>query len=100
MDTFGPIAYVPEHCEIYFSAFLFLNLFIDAVVMVLRHSELTKMIGVLFESGKTLVSASFNIFLMSVLTSMYDPRASTLAAVEEEKNLMYWRRVKCYEREC
>ena len=56
--------------------------------MVIQHLEKTKMTGALLGFGKTLLSASYNIFLMSVLTSMYDPRSPTLAAVEEEKNLM------------
>ena len=43
--------------------------------------------------GKTLLSAAYNTFLMSVLTSMYDPRAPTLAAVEEERKTL------CYEEE-
>ena len=43
------------------------------------------MTGASLGFGKTLLSASYNIFLMSVLTSMYDPRAPRLAAVEEER---------------
>ena len=85
MDTFGPVANVLEHCGIYFSVFLFVKLIIDVVVMVIRHLESTKMTGASFGFGKTLLSASCNIFLMSVLTSMCDPRAPTLAAVEEER---------------
>ena len=38
--------------------------------------------------GKTLLSASYNNFLMSVMTSMYDPRAPTLTAVEEERKTL------------
>ena len=38
--------------------------------------------------GKTLVSSSYNIFLMSDLTSMYDPRAPPLAAVEGERKTL------------
>ena len=53
--------------------------------MVIRHLEITKMTGASLEFGKTLLSASYNIFLMSVLTSMYDARAPRLAAVEEER---------------
>ena len=85
MDTFGSVAYVLEQCGIYFSVFLF-KLIIDVVVMVVRHLEITKKTGASLGFGKTRLSASYNIFLMSVLTSMYDPRAPTLAAVEEEKN--------------
>ena len=88
MDTFGPVAYVLEHCGIYFSMFQFFKLFIDVVVMVIRHLEITKMTGASLGFGKTLLSASYNLFLMSVLTSMYDPRAPTLAAVEEERKTL------------
>ena len=85
MDTFGPVAYVPEHCGIYFSVFLFFKLIIDVVVMVIRHLELSKMTGASLGFGKTLLSASYNIFLTSVLTSMYDPRALPLVAVAHER---------------
>ena len=85
MDTFGPVAYVLEPCGIYFSVFLFYKIKIDVVVMVIRHSETTKMTGASLGFGKTLLNASYNNFLMAVLTSMYDPRAPTLALVEEER---------------
>ena len=85
MDTLEPVAYVLEHHEIYSSMFLFYKLIIDVVVMVIRHLEITKKAGASSGFGKTLLSASYNIFLMSVLTSMYDPRAPTLAAADEER---------------
>ena len=88
MDTFEPVAYVLEHCRIYFSVFLFFKLIIDVVVMVIRYLEITKLTGASLGFGKTLLSASYNIFLTSVLTSMYDPRAPTLAAVEEERKTL------------
>ena len=87
MDTFGPVAYVLEHCGIFFCVFLFFKLVI-VVVMVIRHLEITKMTGASLGFGETLLSASNNIFLMSVLTSMYYPRAPTLGAVEEERNIL------------
>ena len=89
MDTFGPVAYFLEHCGIYFSVFLFFKLIIDVVVMIIRHLEISRMTGASLGFGKTLLSASYNIFLTSVLTSMYDPRAPTLAAVEEERKTLY-----------
>ena len=88
MDTFGRIAYVLEHCGIYFSLFLFFKFIIDVVVMVIRVLEITKMTGASLDFGKTLLSASYNNFLKSVLTSMYDLRAPTLVAVEEEKKIL------------
>ena len=92
MDTVGPVAYVPEQCGIYFSV-LFFKLIIDVVVMVIRQLEITKKTGASLGFSKTILSASYNIFLKSVLTSMYDPRAPTLAAVEEERKTL------CYEEE-
>ena len=56
--------------------------------MVRRHLELTKMTGASLGFGKTLLSASCNIFLMPVLTSIYDPRSPTLAPVEEERKTL------------
>ena len=53
--------------------------------MVILHLEITKMTGASLGFGKTLLSASNNIFLMSILTSMYAQRAPTLAAAEEER---------------
>ena len=50
--------------------------------------EIIKLTGASLEFGKTLLSASYNVFLMSVLTSMYDPRALTLAAVEEARETL------------
>ena len=46
------------------------------------------MTGASLGFGKTLLSASYIFSFMSVLTSMYDPRAPTLAAVEEERKIL------------
>ena len=86
MDTFGPVAYVLEHCGIYFSVFLFFKVIIDVVVIVLRHLEITKMTGASLGFGKTLLIAPYIIFLMSVLTSMYNARAYTRRGRRREKN--------------
>ena len=53
--------------------------------MMTRHLENSKMTGASLGFGKTLLSASYNIFLTSVLTSMYDPHAPPLVAVERER---------------
>ena len=82
LDTFGPVVYVLEHCGIYFSVFLFIKLIIDMVVMIVRYIKIDKLTGSTLGFGKTLLSASYNIFLTSVLTSMYSPRAPALTAVE------------------
>ena len=89
VDTFGPVAYVLEHCGIYFSVFLFVKLVIDVMVMIIRHLEISKMTGASLGFGKTFLSASYKIFLTSVLTSMYDPRASPFSAVDEKRKTLY-----------
>ena len=61
---------------------------IDVVVFVIRHLEITKMTGASFGFGETILSASYNISLMSVLTSIIDLRAPTLAAVQEEAKIL------------
>ena len=88
MDISGPVAYVLEHCGNYFSVFSFFKLILDVVVMVIRHLEITKMTDASLGFGKTLLSASYNIFLMSILTSIFDPRAPTLVAVEKERKTL------------
>ena len=52
------------------------------VVMIVRYMEIDKLTGFTLGFAKTLVSASYYIFLTSVLTSMYSPRALALTAVE------------------
>ena len=67
---------------------LFFRLILEVVVMVIRHLEQTKMTGASLGFGQTLLSATYNIFLMSVLTSTYNPRAPTLAAIEEGRKTL------------
>ena len=82
LDTFGPVVDVLEHCGIYFSVFLFIKLIIDMVVMIARYMEIDKLFGSTLGFGKALLSALYNIFLISVLTSMYSPRAPAPTAVQ------------------
>ena len=50
--------------------------------MVIRHLEKTKVTGAAVGFGNTHLSASFDIFLMSLLTSMYDPRTLHLPLLQ------------------
>ena len=52
------------------------------VVMIVRYMEIDKMTGSSLGFGMTLLSAYYNIFLTTVSTSMYNPRAPALAAIE------------------
>ena len=81
LDTFRPVVYVLEHCGIYFSVFLFIKLIIDMVVKIVRYIEVDKMTGSTIGFGETLWSASYLLFL-TILTSIYNPRALVLAGVE------------------
>ena len=93
LNKFGPVAFVLEHCGKNLSVFLFFKLNFDVVFMIIRHLEGTETSGASVGFGNTLLNASYNIFLRSVLTSMFYPRAPTLAAVEEQRKTL------CYEEE-
>ena len=62
-----------------------MKLIIDVVVMIVRYMETDNITGSTLGFGMTLLSASYNIFLTSVLTSMYNPRAPALTALEHMK---------------
>ena len=67
LDTFGPVVYVLEPCGIYFSVFLFIKLINDMVLMIGRYKEIDKLTGSNLGFGKTLLSASYNIFFNKCL---------------------------------
>ena len=52
--------------------------------MTLRHMEINRLTGALLGFGKTLLSASYNLFLTSILTSVFNPQAPLLQALEPE----------------
>ena len=52
--------------------------------MILRHMEISRLTGASLGFGKTLLSASFNLFLTSILTSVFNPQAPLLQALEPE----------------
>ena len=84
MYTFGSVAYVFEFCGIYFSCFLFVKLIVDLIVMILSHMEINRLTGASLGLGKTLLSASYNLFMTSILTSVFNPQAPLLQALEPE----------------
>ena len=46
--------------------------------------EINRLTGASLGFGKTLLSASFNLFLTSILTSVFNPQAPLLQALEPE----------------
>ena len=84
MDTFGSVAYVLEYCGKYFCCFLFIKLIVDLIVMILRHMVINRLTGESLGFGKILLSASYKLFLTSILTSVFNPEARLLPASELE----------------
>ena len=84
MDTFGSVAYVLEFCAIYFFCFFLIKLIVDLVVMILRHMEINRLTGASLGFGKTLLSASYILFLTSISRSVFNPQAPILQALEPE----------------
>ena len=82
MDTFGGVAHVLEFCGIYFSCFLFIKLIVDLIVLILRNMEINRLTGASLGFGKTLLSASYNLSLTSLLTSVFHPQDPFLQALK------------------
>ena len=82
MDTFGSVAYALEFCGTNLSCFPFIKLIVDLIVMILRHMQIIRLTGASLGFGKTLLSDSYNLFLTSILTSVFNPQAPLLQALE------------------
>ena len=86
VQTFGTIGYWLEKCGIWFAIFLFVKLIIDIVVVVMRTLEIHRINGRSVNSGKVLLSATYNLFKVSILNSVCSPakhiESSTPIAVE------------------
>ena len=75
MTHSAKIGWYLQLCGTYFAAFLFIKLLIDLVMTIIRGFEVNKLTGRSSGFGKTLLNASYNIFLTSVVTSIYAPKA-------------------------
>ena len=84
MDFFGSITKFLEFCGIYFACFLFSELIVDLMVMVSSHMEIHPLTDALLGFGKTFLIASYNLFLTSILTSVFNPQDPLLQALEPE----------------
>ena len=74
--------------ESFFSVFLIFEINIDVVVTVMHHVETTKNNIAPPEFVKTLLIASWNLFVQSLFTPMSDTRVSSLAALKEERKIL------------
>ena len=90
VQTFGTIGYWLEKCGIWFAIFLFVKLTIDIVVTVMRTLEIHRITGKSVIFRKVLLSATCNLFMVSILNSLYSPAqpidSSTLIAVEMQES--------------
>ena len=90
VQTFGTIGYWLEKCGIWFAIFLFVKLIIDIVVVVMRTLEIHRITGRSVNFGKVLLSATYNLFMVSILNSVYSPtkpiESSTPIAVEMQES--------------
>ena len=90
VQTFGTIGYWLEKCGIWFAIFLFVKLIIDIVVVVIRTLEIHRITGRSVNFGKVLLSATYNLFMVSILNSVYSPtkpiESSTPIAVEMQES--------------
>ena len=90
VETFGTIGYWLEKCGIWFAILLFVKLIIDTVVEVMRTLEIHRITGRSVNFGKVLLSATYNLFMVSILNSVYSPakliESSTPIAVEIQES--------------
>ena len=89
VQTFGTFGYRLEKCGIWFAIFLSIKLIIDIIVTVLRTLDTHRITGRSISFGKNLLSATYNIFMVSILNSVYSPakpiESSTPIAEEMEE---------------
>ena len=57
-------------------------------MIVIRHLEQSKKTGEALRFGKTLLRASYNSFLMSVVASVHEPGSPSFAMVEEKRKAL------------
>ena len=89
VQAFVTVVYWLERCGNWFAIFLFVKLIIDIVVVVMRTLEIHRITGKSVNFGKVLLSATYNLFMVSILNSVYSPakpiESSTPIAVEMQE---------------
>ena len=70
-STFGEIGYYVERARILFACFMSIKFLMDVVIFILRTFEIQKLSKNTIGFWKTLLGASYNLFLLSIVTSIY-----------------------------
>ena len=90
VQNFGTVGYWLEKCGIWFAIFLFVKLGFDIVVVLMRTLEIHRITAKSVNFRKVLLSATFNLFMVSLLNSVYSPAkpiaSSTPIAVEMQES--------------
>ena len=70
-ETFGNITDFLEKLGKYFALFLFIELLIGVIITVLKALQVHKLTGKTVGFSKVLLTATFNLFFLSVITSSF-----------------------------
>ena len=71
-ETFGLLGYYIQCLGNFFASFLLVKFLIDVVVIVLRRLEIRKVSGAFFGFVRTMLGATFHLFVLSLQTPMYE----------------------------
>ena len=71
-ETFGLLGYYIQCLGNFFACFLSVKFLIDVVVIVLRVLEIRKVSGATFGFVRTMLGATFDLFVLSLQTPMYE----------------------------
>ena len=77
VQTSGTVGYWLEKCGIWFTLFLFIKLIIDINVTVMKTLEIHRITGRSVSFAKVVLSATYNLFMVSILSSVYSPAKPT-----------------------
>ena len=70
--TFGLLGYYIQCLGNFFACFLLVKFIIDVVVIALRGFEIRKVSGATFGFVRTMLGATFHLFVLSLQTPMYE----------------------------
>ena len=73
IKTFGQIHYYLEQCGITFAIFFIVKLIFDIAVCIIRALQLHKITGASVNFGIVILSATFSILFLSIVTSIFRP---------------------------
>ena len=73
VQIIGTVGYWLEKCEIWFAIFLFVKLNIDITVKVMSTLEIHRVTGRSVSIEKVSLSATYDLFMVSILNSDYSP---------------------------